>query len=86
MEKNVTHVANKPVEPFSNDTNDTNTSEEPLAGKIGELREFITREEKALRKVCYKSLKSKFSESFISKCIESGLLIKRGDGSYCWGG
>jgi hypothetical protein len=53
-----------------------------LNDKIRELKEFISREQKALRKVWYDSLVSCFSESFISRCIEAGLLIKLPDGSF----
>jgi len=56
-----------------------------LDDKIKALKEFILREKKALRKVWYDSLVSCFSESFISRCIEAGLLIKLPDGSYSWG-
>jgi len=74
-----------PLDMTKHDTKNDETKLLHLDDKIKELKEFISREKKSLRKVWHKSLKSKFSDDFINQCIERGYLIKLPDGSFEWG-
>lgn len=53
-----------------------------LHEKINNLKEFISDEQKAKRKVWHESLKSKFDENFISQCLKSDLLMKLPNNEY----
>lgn len=53
--------------------------------KIKDLRDFIIREQKAKRNVYFESFKSKFSDNFILKCLQVGIIVKNPDESIVLG-
>ena len=77
------------IEDKTNKTKQTKrflTKEKPLNEQINDLKLFCFKEKKAHRKIWYDSLKSCFSEIFISKCLKSGLLKKLPNEEYVFGG
>ena len=57
-----------------------------LHEKLNHLRNIVETNRKSGRKIDEGFLSYNFDHNFISQCIESGLLIKQGNGEYVFGG